>query len=103
MIQINLSPIPNQSISVQLGGYFWEIILKETKGVMSATVIRDNVVLISNVRCAPGTPLLPYIFQESGNFLFLTNDGDYPYYTQFGISQGLIFASADELEVIRGT
>jgi hypothetical protein len=103
MIEINLSSIPNQSLTVQLGGFIWDITLKETKGVMSATISRDNELLIQNVRCCPGTPLLPYRYQESGNFMFVTNDDEYPYYTQFNNTQSLIFASQDELEVIRGT
>lgn len=103
MININIAAIPNQSLSVQLGGFVWDITLKETIGTMSATVVRDGITLVQNQRIAPGTPLLPYSYLESGNFLFLTNAGDYPYYTQFGLTQSLVFATQEEINAIQGT
>lgn len=103
MRNINLAAIPNQSLTVQLDNRIWDITIKETKGVMSATVLRDNVLLLSNQRLTPGTPLIPYEYLEDGNFFFITNDGDYPYYTEFGKTQNLIYASEAELNAIRST
>lgn len=100
---VNLMPIPNQSLTVQFGDNIWELIFKETKGVMSVTVRKNNVLLLSNSRLAPGTPVLPYRFQEDGNFYFLTNNGDYPYYTEFGKTQTLVYASQGEIDAARGT
>lgn len=103
MIEIILASIPNQSLSVQLSGFIWDITLKEAKGIMAASIVRDNVPIISNMRLVPGVPLLPYQYQEEGNFWFVTNNGDYPYYTEFGKTQSLFYVSQAELEVIRGT
>lgn len=103
MIQINLSAIPNQSLSVQLNGSLYDLTIKETRGVMCATISRDNILLISNMRMIAGCPLLPYKYLEKGNFLMLTANDEYPYYTKFGDTQILIFASQAELDAIRGT
>lgn len=102
MKEITLQAIPNQTLSVQLDNVLYDITLKATQGVMSATIVRDNIEIITGARITPGYPLLPYEYQENGNFIMLTADGDYPDYTQFGITQSLIFASQAELEVIRG-
>jgi hypothetical protein len=101
--EIALDPIPNQSLSVQLDNRLYDITIKETHGVMAATIVRDGVTVVSGMRIAPGEPILPYRYQESGNFIILTANDDYPYYTQFGITQNFLYLSPAELEVLRGT
>jgi hypothetical protein len=103
MIEITLDAIPNQSLTIQLDNNFYEISIKETNGAMAATIFRNDVVIISGARIVAGIPLLPYPYQEDGNFLLLTANDDIPYYTQFGITQTLIYASQSELEAIRAT
>ena len=49
----------------------------------------------------PGMPLLPYRYQERGNFLLLTNEGDLPDFTQFGVTQFLVYLTAAELATLR--
>lgn len=101
MRRIPLEAIPNQSFSVRLDDALYDITIKEARGIMAVTIVRDNVELVSGLRATAGTPLLPYRYQESGNFIITTENDEIPYYTQFGVTQNLIYASQEELEVLR--
>ena len=100
--QIDLQAISNQSLSVDLDETRYEITLKETSGVMSADIIRDNVTVAQGGRIVAGTPLIPYRYQESGNFVLTTEGHRLPFFNQFGVTQFLIYASPAELVVFRG-
>lgn len=102
MIDIGLAATPNQSLSVQLDARQFDIDLRECVGVMSATITRDGVALVTNLRITAGTPLLPYRYQESGNFLMTTEGGALPSFDQFGVTQFLVYLSTDELAAYRG-
>jgi hypothetical protein len=101
LISINLEPIANQSITIQIDGSVYEIVLKETKGVMSCSIIRDNLPVIQNVRVMANHPIFPYKYLESGNFFITTQNGDYPDYAQFGSSQNLLYATQAEIDEVR--
>jgi len=102
MIDVGIATLPNQALSIQLDERFYEIELREANGVMSASIVRDGVTLVSNIRVTAGTPLLPYRYQEAGNFI-MTADGEaIPYWDQFNVTQFLVYLSADELAAYRG-
>ncbi len=103
MIQIPLSPVPNQSFSIRATDHNYELTIKAAKGIMAVTIVRDNIILLSNIRAVAQFPLIPYRYLESGNFLILTQNDDLPDYTKFGDSQTLIYANQDELEALRGS
>jgi hypothetical protein len=100
MINIPIQNIPNQSLTVTLDNQFHEITIKETNGVMAASIVRNNVPLISNLRVVSSSLVIPCRYQESGNFIILTIDNDLPYYDKFGISQFLIYITVAELAAI---
>lgn len=100
MRNIGIDPIPNQSFSIRLDNQRYDFVLKETRGVMSVSIARDDIQLLSNCRVCAGTPLLPYKFQEEGNFMLLTEDEDLPDWTQFGVTQSLVYLSIAEVEEI---
>lgn len=102
MNEINLQAIPNQKLSVNVDNILYEITIKETNGVMSATVVRNGETLLSNNRLVGGTPLIPYKYMQDGNFIITTNNDEIPFYDQFGLTQFLIYASAEELEALSG-
>ena len=102
MMLIALAAVPNQEVSFQIDQTFYTLTVLETNGCMSVTVARDNTTLISAVRAMPDAPLLPYLYQEAGNFVFLTDDGALPYYDQFGTTQTPNYLTADELVTLRG-
>jgi hypothetical protein len=101
MIDIAIAALPNQSLTIQLDERVYVIALKETNGVMAASITRDNVAIVTNVRVTAGTPLLPYIYQEAGNFVLLTNGDDLPYWDQFGVTQFLLYVTPSELAEYR--
>lgn len=102
MIDVGIAALANQSLSIQLDERFYEIELREANGVMSASITRDGVVLISNIRVTAGTPLLPYRYQEAGNFVMTTDGEAIPYWDQFGVTQFLVYLSAAEVAAYRG-
>lgn len=101
MIDIGLAALPNQSLTVQLDERLFDIQLREANGVMAITIVRDEITLVSALRITAGTPLLPYRYQEEGNFLLTVENDALPYWDQFGITQFLIYLTPAELETYR--
>jgi hypothetical protein len=100
MLQIELEAVASQTLSVQLDNSFYDIAISEANGCMCVTITRGNIVLVSGLIIVAGTPLLPYGHLENGNFILLTLDDDLPYFTKFGDTQFLIYASQEELDAI---
>lgn len=103
MNQLDLTAIPNQQISVTLESSVYDITIKETNGVMCATVVRDGVAVVSNNRILPLTPIIPYQYLEQGNLFMTTSNEELPYYTAFGVTQFLYYVGVDELVTLRAT
>lgn len=104
MIEISLMQIPNQSFSIRLDESWFNVRINSMdNGACVVSIDRDNVTVISGVRAMPNSPLIPYQYLEgtAGNFAFVTRNGEYPTYTEFGVSQALIYASAEEIAAIR--
>ena len=99
--RIELQPIPNQSFTLTLDNDRYELTIKESRGTVAADLIRDEVSLYRGLRIVAGTPLIPYTYRQTGNFIITTENGEIPYYTRFGITQFLIYASPAELEGFR--
>ncbi|UAW63494.1 hypothetical protein KMZ15_05190 [Mycoavidus sp. HKI] len=101
MIQIPLDAIPNQSLSIRLEDRRYEITIQATAGVMAATITRDEIVLVQGLRCHPRALLLPsYKEGDSGNFIFDTENGEYPDYTKFESTHALLYVSRAELKAV---
>ena len=94
---------PNQSFNFSVEGNFYTIAIKETNGVMSADLSRNNVQILSGSRIVSGYPIIPYLYLEdkSGNFAITTDNENYPYYTDFGVTQYLAYLTPSEMEEIR--
>jgi|SRR6185437_311954 len=101
MLEIDLAAIPNQALSIRLDDNQYNISIIETCGCMSVTILRNNEIIIQNVRAVGGTLLIPYRYLESGNFFIDTADNELPDYTKFGITQSLVYISQAELGAIR--
>lgn len=102
MLQIPIQALPNQKFSTRLDDVRYEFTIKETNGVMCFDMARDDIVILSGSRIVGGTPLLPYFYLQSGNFIMLTSGDDLPDYRQFGITQFLLYLSAAEVAAISG-
>lgn len=103
MNNINIQSIPNQAFSVTLDANRYDISIIETAGVMAVTIARNDVIIIENVRATAGTFLLPYLYEEFGNFQFLNINEEVIYYPNFGATQSLVYFSPDDLNYLRGT
>lgn len=103
-IRIPLQAIPNQSLSVQLDGQRYDIRLNEANGIMAATISINETVVISGARIVDSGALLNYQYLEGdgGNFVFLTELDEIPYYTMFGDTQQLIYLTAAEIANLNG-
>jgi len=101
---IPIDALPNQSLSVTLDGARFDIALKSSDTSCFASITRDDELLIENSRATAGTFLLPYEYLEgdTGNFLFVVQNELIPYYTNFGITQALLYFTAAEVEAARG-
>lgn len=104
MILIPLDAVANQSFTINLDGSSYDIAIKETNGVMAANIVRDGATLLLGTRIVAGTPLIPYDYLQLGNFILTTENDEIPYYTQFGVTQQLLYASIAEIgEISAGT
>ncbi|MGJ0509064.1 MAG: phage baseplate plug family protein [Methylocystis sp.] len=97
MIEIELAPVPNQKLTIQLNDETYEITLRETGGVMSADVKRGDEYVVRGARVVAGTPLVPYEYLIEGNFVLNTENEEYPSYLMFGTTQTLLYVTADEI------
>lgn len=100
MQNIPLAAEPNQSFNVRLDDTRYAVRLKEANGVMVADITIDDVVTLSATRVLAGEPLIPYLYQQVGNFVLLTNGDELPDWSQFGVSQSLVYLSPAELAAL---
>jgi hypothetical protein len=112
LIQIPLQAIPNQTLTVTLDQLYYTIYINSTNrfndspvslGCMAITIIRAGVVIVTGQRIVCNYPLISYLYLESGNFALLTLNDALPDYTQFGITQSLIYISQADLTTLRAS
>lgn len=103
MIFVPISAIPNQSFSITLDGNQYDLALYLTTNIMAMDVIRNNVPIVMGIRLVPYVGIIPYKYLEDGNFFFNTENGDYPSYDQFGVTQQLYYLSQAEIDAIRNS
>ena len=101
---IPLEALPNQELSVQLDGVRYVIRLRTVNGVMALDLTLDEVEIVRGERLHASEFFIPYDYLEGdgGNFVFVTDDGDYPFWTEFEISQSLVYFTAEEMAEARG-
>lgn len=98
---IPLQATPNQSLTVQLDGARYTLTFKEAAGCMVCDVSRDDADLLYGVRVVAGSPLIPYRYMESGNFVVMTENDELPAWESFDTTQSLVYVTADELAEFR--
>lgn len=99
-LRIPLAAVPNQELTIRLDNRRYVIAVRDVGGIMAVTITRDDVVLISGVRACAGSPLLPYFHLVGmvGSFIFTTvAPGEIPFYTAFGSTCFLVFATTEEI------
>ena len=98
---IPVQPLPNQSFSTTLGSDLYDLKFITCVNITACTILRNKQLIVLNSRVVPNMPIIPYKYLEAGNFMMLVRSGQYPIYSEFGVTQFLIYASADELASIR--
>lgn len=100
---VPLEAIPNQSLSIQLDDVRYTLRFRDLGGMMSVDISIDETVIILGMRVVAGSALIPYPYLEGdgGNFIFITELNDAPYWPNFGVTQKLLYATAAEIEAIR--
>ncbi len=103
MKTLNLQAIPNQTISFVDNQNLFDIAIKSVLSVTTCSISVNNTPILANTRIITGFPIILYPYLETGNFVLLTNSDELPDYTQFGITQFLIYGNQEELNAIRAT
>lgn len=101
MKEIPLEVVERQNFTITLDNSLYDITIKECNGIMAATIIRDGVKLVDNRRICAGMTLIPEGHLEQGNFAFITDNDNIPYYTRFGSTDILLYATVAEVEELR--
>ena len=98
-----IQAIPNQEFSITLNGNVYDIGIGATAGVMSVSISLNGTLLVESLHAAACAPLIPaeYLEDGDGNFMFLTANNQLPNYTQFNVTQSLLYFSAAELAAYR--
>lgn len=102
MQQIPIQQLPNQSFSIILDNNTWNFLIKTAGGATVVSLNLNNVDILDSAQAVSGSFIIPSLYQEAGNFFFLTQNQNLPIYTQFNVSQQLIYISAAELAALRG-
>lgn len=103
MIEFSLDAVPNQSFTANIEENRYIITLKEARGIMAATVVRNDETIVQSARVVAGTPIIPYIYLEDGNFFITTLEDDLPDWTKFGVSQSFAYITKAEIEAANGS
>jgi len=100
---IPLQSIPRQQFTITLENSRFDITLLAIGGCMYATILRDEVEIVSGGRCINGQLVIPFAWLEgaAGNFAFSTNGEDMPWWDQFNTTQNLYYLLSTELAQIR--
>lgn len=98
MKQVLLKNEPNQNFTFTEGNTEFEITLRALNGIMLISVSANGTPLVTGTKCMPGAPVLSYPhLQKHGEFVFITADGNYPWYKDFEKTCFLYFVSPEEL------
>ena len=98
---VPISAIPNQQFTISLDNNLFNIGIRYASGVMTISLIINGVDTIDNLMLVAGSLVIPAAYQEAGNFILQTASDQLPNYTQFNVTQSLIYFTAAELASYR--
>lgn len=102
MLLVPLQQIPNQEFNIILNGREYRIILRTIQSLTYMSCWVDGEILFYNQLCVPNNWVNVYDYiSVNGKFWFKCLDDDYPTFTQFGITQTLLFYTKDEVQEIK--
>lgn len=102
MRTIPIAALANQALSVTIDLTRFVISLKMARGALVADIAINGVVVIAGTRVLAGEMILPYRYQELGNFILVTVNDELPEWSQLGVTQQLYYLAPAEMAAIRG-
>lgn len=102
MRKIPIKAIPNQSFYVNLGAIY-KLAFHWTGRLLTATITRNNEIIIQGINVVPFMPIIPYKYLENGNgnFLFTTKNNDEVHFSQFNLTQSLYYLDDAEMTKLK--
>lgn len=96
---VQLEAVPNQSFDVVLENVRYSFRFVACFDCMAVDISRDGVDVLRGARVVNGSLLIPsqYQYYGGGNFAIICSTDEIPYYDRFGITQFLIYYTADEM------
>ena len=110
---VPIQAVPSQTTSyIDPDGNQWDITIKAVAVELddnnnpiaeqiAFSFTRNATVLIQGICAVSGYRIIPYDYLENGNFVLVTRAQQIPDYTQFGISQQLVFLTEAEIQSFR--
>ncbi len=96
MFLVPLNVLPNQTVSFNIDGAYWQVHVYQAKTSVCADIVRDGVNIALGVRCYVGELLMQYEYMYApnfGNFVFDSNVD----WSDFGVSCNLYYLQKEEL------
>ncbi len=104
MQNIPIQAIPSQTFTyIDSLANTWDISIRNVSMQMAFSFSLNGTTLIQNVCAVAGYRIIPYDHLENGNFVLITQSYQVPDYTQFGITQSLLFLTQAEIDAMRSS
>jgi len=101
MLIVPISPVVNQTFSIVLDQNQYDMAIYLANNIMAIDIIRNNTPILLGFRLVPDLPIIPYRYLENGNFVITSENGAYPFYSEFGVTQFLYYFSQSEINELR--
>jgi len=76
MSVIPVAPVPNQMLSVQLGGQVCEIAIRQKSSGLYLTLWADDILIFSSILCLNAVPMTREYSSFAGNLMFVDLNGN---------------------------
>lgn len=99
MRTIPIQQTANQSLTVTLDGNRWSLTIKAANEMMCVDIDLNDTPILRGQRVVAGMPVIPYrrIAPSQGNFMFVTERDENPWWERFTIDQSLHYVTAEDL------
>lgn len=99
---LSLKAIPSQTLSfIDPDNNQWDLAVRVAAQQIAIDVILNSTIILSGITIVAGYRLIPYNYLEAGNFFLITQNKEIPDYTQFGLTQTLVYATQSEIDALR--
>lgn len=99
--QIPITSTPNQSLTVVINDISYEITLRLVENIMEFSLSVNGSKVTDGERCFPNQFILPYPYMlNGGNFIFKTENEEYPNWENFGSTCQLLFYTTEEMSAV---